>query len=285
MSKKSFLIIFSMCFLFFSCKEDEITEELLFDPDVSASKVDVGGTLTFTDYSTGVKSRFWTFPGGNPETSTDEVVSVVFEKEGPITCKVEVTFLDDFTETKEFVIQVGNELYRRDIFGFEDQTKALEAWKYWISDGSDAMVFSLENTLGEGANGTNGFAKITINKPNIEAQLYTKGNSMNQRYNGVLESNKTYEFSFWVKSNDFTQLTAAEISNENEVQSWRNFAWYSPIRQVGTEWSFKTITFQTGDLTQIYAEGFANNAWTQFKFLQPTTGTLYIDEISLRQLD
>ncbi|MDP5092978.1 MAG: hypothetical protein NWQ17_06685 [Polaribacter sp.] len=285
MSKKSFLIIFSVCFLFFNCKEDEITKELLFDPDVSASKVDVGGTLTFTDYSTGVKSRIWTFPGGNPESSTDEVVSVVFDKEGPVTCKVEVTFLDDFTETKEFVIQVGNELYRRDIFGFEDQTKALEAWKYWISDGSDAMVFSLENTLGEGATGTNGFAKITINKANVEAQLYTKGNSLNQRYNGVLESNKTYEFSFYVKSNDFTQITAAEISNENEVQSWRNFAWYSPIRQISTEWSFKTITFQTGDLTQIYSEGFANNAWTQFKFLQPTTGALYIDEVSLRQLD
>lgn len=285
MCKKSFLIIFSMCLLFFNCKEDEITEELLFDPDVNASKVAVGESLIFTDYSTGVKSRLWTFPGGNPETSSEETVTVFFDKEGPVTCKVEVTFLDDFTETKEFAIQVGNELYRRDIFGFEDETKALEAWKYWISDGSDAMVFSIENSTSEGANGTNGFAKITINKANVESQLYTKGNAMNQRYNGVLESNKTYEFSFYVKSDDYTQFTAAEISNENEVQSWRNFAWYSPIRQIGSDWSFKTITFQTSDLTQIYSEGFANNAWTQFKFIQPSLGTLYIDEISLKQLD
>lgn len=275
------ILIFCVCALFMNCKEDNIsTEEFIFDPDVSSSKTEAGQPIVFTDYSTGVLSRLWTFPGGSPETSTEEEVSVIFNQEGPITCKVEVTFLDNFTETKEFVINVGNELYRRNIFGFEDNIKALEAWKYWVSDGSDAMVFTIENSLGGGANNTNGYAKIAINKPNVESQLYTKGNT--EPYNAVLESNKTYELSFWVKSNDFSQFTAAETSNESAVQSWRNFAWYSPVREIGREWSFKTITFQTGDLSLIYAEGAANNAWTQFKFLQNSVGVLYIDEISLK---
>jgi hypothetical protein len=283
MNKNAFIIILSICLLFINCKDDEISiDELIFDPDVSSSKVELGGQVVFTDYSTGVKSRLWTFPGGTPETSTDEEVSVSFSKEGPVTVKVEVTFLDDFTETKEFIIQVGNELYRRNIFGFEDATDATEAWGFWVSDDSDAMVFSVENSLQGGADGTDGFAKITINKANVESQLYTKGNT--EPFNGILESNKTYEFSFYVKSDDFDQFTAAEVSNENQVQSWYNFAWYSPIREITSDWSYKTVTFQTGDLTQTYAEGFANNAWAQFKFLQNKTGVLYIDEVSLKEI-
>lgn len=283
MNKNALIIILSICLLFINCKDDDISvDELIFDPDVSSSKIDVDSEVIFTDYSTGVKSRLWTFPGGTPESSTDEEVSVIFSKEGPVIAKVEVTFIDDFTETKEFVIQVGNELYRRNIFGFEDETSVSEAWGSWISDDSDAMVFSVENSTQGGANGTDGFAKITINKANVESQLYTKGNT--EPINGILESNKTYEFSFYVKSDDFDQFTAAEISNENEVQSWYNFAWYSPVRQISSDWSYKTITFQTGDLTQTYAEGFANNAWTQFKFIQNKTGVLYIDEISLREI-
>lgn len=284
MNKKVFIAVLSCFFLLINCNnDDEVSiDELIFDPDVNTSKIELGGQVVFTDYSTGVKSRLWTFPGGTPETSTEEEVSVTFSKEGPVTAKVEVTFLDDFTETKEFVIQVGNELYRRSIFGFEDTLKATEAWGLWVSDDSDAMVFSIENSPQGGANGTDGYAKIIINKANVESQLYTKGNT--EPYNGILESNKTYEFSFYVKSDDFDQFTAAEVSNESEVQSWYNFAWYSPVRQIGSDWSYKTITFQTGDLTQTYAEGFANNAWTQFKFIQNKTGVLYIDEVSLKEV-
>lgn len=282
--KKQIFALLTITLFLFNCGEDSVSvDEMIFDPDVSESKTEVGTPIIFTDYSTGVKSRLWTFPGGTPETSTEEEVSVIFEKEGPVLCKVEVTFVDDFTETRYFPIQVGNELYRRDIFGFEDENTATEAWKYWISDGSDAMVFSIENQPGQGALETDGYAKIEINKANVEAQLFTKGNT--EAYNGILESNATYEFSFYVKSDDFNEFVAAEVSNESDVQSWNNFAWYSPVREVTNEWSFKTITFQTGDLTQMYSEGFANNAWTQFKFIQPNQGVLYIDEVSLKKIE
>lgn len=250
--------------------------------DVSAYKTDASQPITFTDNSNSVASRIWTFPGGTPATSTDAEVSVSFGQEGPVVCILEVTFLNGITDTQEINIQVGNEQYVRSVFGFEDSTLATEMWETWVSNGTDAMVFSVENSMGEGALGTNGFAKIVINTANVESQLYTKGNIGFP--NAVLESNKKYEFSFYVKSADFNQVTAAEVTNQSDIQSWKNFAWYSPIPQVTNEWSFRTVTFQTGDLTQVYSEGRANNAYTQFKFVQPAIGTIYIDEISLKEI-
>lgn len=249
--------------------------------NVSSYQANANESIIFKDNSNSVASRVWTFPGGTPNTSTDDEVSVTFSQEGPVLCTLEVTFLNGITDTQEINIQVGTEQYVRSVFGFEDATLAIDIWESWISNGTDAMVFSVENSSGEGALGTDGFAKIDINAANVESQLYTKGKEGFP--NAVLQSNKTYEFSFWIKSENFNQITAAEVTNESDEQSWKNFAWYSPIPEVTNEWSFKTVTFQTGDLTQVYSEGKANNAWTQFKFIQPGIGTIYIDEISLKE--
>jgi hypothetical protein len=255
----------------------------LINYDVSAVQADAGEAITFTDNSSSVQSRVWNFPGGTPSTSQDAEVSVSFNQEGPVTCTLEVTFLNGIVDTQEIAIQIGNEKYPRSVFSFEDTDYALEIWQNWVSNGTDAMVFSIENIPGAGANETNGYAKIEINAAGVESQLFTKG--IQGFPNAILQSFKTYEFSFWVKSDDFNTITAAEISNESDLQSWYNFAWYSPIPEVGSDWSFKTITFQTGDLTNIYSEGTANNAWAQFKFIQPGTGTIYLDEISLKEID
>lgn len=249
--------------------------------NVSAYQTNADEPIIFKDNSNSVASRVWTFPGGTPNTSTDDEVSVAFSQEGPVLCTLEVTFLNGITDTQEINIQVGTEQYVRSVFGFEDATLATNIWESWISNGTDAMVFSVEHSPSEGANQTDGFAKIVINQANVESQLFTKGEIGFP--NAVLQSNKTYEFSFWIKSENFTQVTAAEVSNQSDEQSWRNFAWYSPIPEVTNGWSFKTVTFQTGDLTQVYSEGRANNAWTQFKFIQPGIGTIYIDEISLKE--
>ena len=254
----------------------------LINYDVSAYQTDAGNAIVFKDNSNSVASRIWTFPGGTPATSGDKEVNVTFSQEGPVACVLEVTFLNGMVDTQTINIQVGTEQYVRSVFGFEDIDEARDVWESWISNGTDAMVFSVENAPGGGALGTDGFAKIVINASNVESQLFTKGKTGFP--NAVLESNKTYEFSFWIKSDDFTQVTAAEVTNQSDEQPWHNFAWYSPIREVTNEWSFKTVTFQTGDLTQVYSEGRANNAWTQFKFIQQTTGTVYIDEISLKEV-
>ena len=249
--------------------------------NVSSYQTNANEPIIFKDNSNSVASRVWTFPGGTPSTSTDEEVSVTFSQEGPVVCNLEVTFLNGITDSETINIQVGTEQYVRSVFGFESIDLASEIWESWVSNGTDAMVFSVENSAGGGALGTDGYAKIVINQANVESQLFTKGETGFP--NAVLESNKTYEFSFWIKSENFNQVTAAEVTNESDEQSWKNFAWYSPIPEVTNEWSFKTVTFQTGDLTQVYSEGRANNAWTQFKFIQPGIGVIYIDEISLKE--
>jgi plastocyanin len=362
-SKLTFLTFFMLLFILGCSNNDEESVEIFFDPDVSSNTTSLGQTVVFTDYSTGVKSRIWNFPGGTPSTSTEKVVSVqfsqvglinctiqntftngitdtkdifiqvgsglinyevdkiraeagetivftdnsnsvqsrvwtfpdgspnistdqtvnvVFNQEGPVKCKLEVTFLNGIVDVQEIDIQIGKEKYPRSVFGFENPEQVNNVWQSWVSNGTEAMVFSHEYSPGNGANQTNGFLKIDINTAGIESQLFTKG--INGFPNAILESFKTYEFSFWIKSNDYTTVTAAEVSNQNDTQTWRNFAWYSPIIEVGNEWSFKTITFQTGDLTQVYSEGTANNAWTQFKFIQPNVGTIYLDEISLKEI-
>lgn len=255
----------------------------LINYDVSAYQTDAYQSITFTDNSNSVASRVWTFPGGTPATSTEPEVSVHFAQEGPVVCTLEVNFLNGITDTQMIPIQVGTEQYVRSVFGFEDATLATDIWESWVSNGTDAMVFSVEHAPGEGANQTDGYAKIVINQANVESQLFTKG--ITGFPNAVLQSNKTYEFSFWIKSENFSQVTAAEVSNLSEEQSWKNFAWYSPIPEVTNEWSFKTVTFQTGDLSQVYSEGSANNAWTQFKFIQPGIGVIFIDEISLKEVE
>lgn len=251
--------------------------------NVSSYKVNAGETVIFKDNSNSVASRVWSFPGGTPATSTGSEVSVTFAQEGPVSCTLEVNFLNGITDTETINIQIGTEQYIRSVFGFENTEQATDVWETWISNGTNAAVFSVENSPAGGALGTNGFAKIIINTANVESQLYTK--AKNGFPNAVLQSNKRYEFSFWIKSNNFTTITAAEVSNQSNVQSWKNFAWYSPVPEVTNEWSYKTVTFQTGDLTQVYSEGRANNAWTQFKFLQPRTGIIYIDEISIKEIE
>lgn len=281
MKTKILTFLCAISFVLMSCSDDDTPAvEMIFDPDVSTNKTEVNQPIVFTDYSTGVTSRLWTFPGGNPATSTDAEVSVSFSQEGPITCKVEVTFNDGFTETKDIVIQVGDELYRRSIFGFEDTASTMEAWKYWVSDGSEALTFTIDKT--QGANGTSSCAKIVINKPGVEIQLYTKGNS--KPYNVVLESNINYIFSFWVKSETLTSLEAAEVSNQSDAQKvFKNFAWWSPIPKITTTWEQKFIEIPASDISKIYSEGVASNAYTQFKFRPTTAGTYYIDEVSLKE--
>jgi hypothetical protein len=281
MKTKILTFICAISFVLMSCSGDDAPAvEMIFDPDVSTNKTEVNQPIVFTDYSTGVTSRLWTFPGGNPATSTDEEVSVSFSQEGPITCKVEVTFNDGFTETKDLVIQVGDELYRRSIFGFEDDASAMEAWKYWVSDASDAISYSIDKT--QGANGTSSCAKIVITKPGVEIQLYTKGNS--KPYNAILQSNISYVFSFWIKSETLTSLEAAEVSNQSDAQKvFKNFAWWSPIPKITNTWEQKFIEIPAQDISKTYSEGVAANAYTQFKFKPTTAGTYYIDEVSLKE--
>jgi hypothetical protein len=282
MRTKILFIFVALSFFAAGCVAEKPFEENVFDADVNTNKTEKGQPIVFTDYSAGVASRVWTFPSGNPSTSTDKEVIVSFSQEGPITCNIVATYPQGFTETKDIAIQVGDELYARGIFGFEDTEKATEAWKYWVSNGSDAINFSIDKT--QGANGTSSCAKIEITKPGVEIQLYTKGNA--KPYNAVLKNNTAYVFSFWIKSETLTSLMAAEVSNQSDAQKvFKNYAWWSPVPKITNKWEQKFIEIPAQNIASTYPiEGLALNAFTQFKFMPTTAGTYYIDEVSIKEI-
>lgn len=281
--KANILFLFSIISIVITgCVAEKTFEESVFDADVNSNKTELGQPIVFTDYSSGVASRVWNFPAGNPATSTDKEVIVSFSQEGPITCNIVATYPQGFTESKEINIQVGNELYARGIFGFEDAEKSLEAWKYWVSNGSEAVKFSIDKT--QGANGTSSCAKIEVVNPGVEIQLYTKGNA--KPINAVLKSNTAYLFSFWIKSETLTSLMAAEVSNQSEAQkNFKNYAWWSPVPKITPKWEQKFIEIAAQDIAKTYPnEGQAMNAFTQFKFMPTTPGIYYIDEVSIKEI-
>ncbi len=294
-------LLLSLSLIIFACSKDkdepdnptDTTEPVSFSASVNSNATDVNGSLTFTDSSTGVSSRQWTFPLGSPATSSDAEVSVTFAHGGPVVATLDLTFNDGTTETKNFPVQIGNELYSRLIFGFEDEAKlgainstSGDTWKTWNSSGNEDVTVSVDNT--QGANNTPSSLKVVFNQTGNEAQIFTKENN-NNPINAELESNTTYTFSFYIKSDDVESITAGQLENlkvvdGEQIQGWKGFVYISPV-YLTNEWVKISQVFETGDLSETYTEGRALNAFAQFKFIPETTGTLYIDEISLVEGD
>ena len=279
--------IFTLCMVIFlaSCEEEQ-PELLVFDPDLSSSTTQVGEAIVFTDYSTGVESRSWTFPGGTPASSTEAEVSVTWAAEGPYIASIEVAFTDGTTDGKDFPIQVGSEKYSRFVFGFEVDTMVEKSWSTWSTNSSNGNTWdglaNFEIDATGGANGTAKSAKITVLSTDDELQMFSVNN------NAVLESNKTYEFSLWVKGTSGITITGVELTNQLiledvTVQDWHNYAWISPVALTET-WTKHSYTVETGDISEYYSEGKANNAYTLIKFTPESTGEVYIDEVSLKEV-
>jgi hypothetical protein len=115
-----------------------------------------------------------------------------------------------------------------------------------------------------------------------ELQMFSVNN------NAVLESNKTYEFSLWVKGSSGITITGVELTNQLiledvTVQDWHNYAWISPVALTDT-WTRHSYTVETGDISEYYSEGKANNVYTLIKFTPESTGEVYIDEVSLKEV-
>ncbi|MGC9342636.1 MAG: hypothetical protein ACP5E3_08055 [Bacteroidales bacterium] len=290
-NKRKFIYTFSKLFAIAmviglaSCDEEQ-PEPLVFDPDLSSSTTQVGEAIVFTDYSTGVESRNWTFPGGTPASSTEGEVSVTWAAEGPYTASIEVAFTDGTRDKKDFPIQVGSEKYSRFVFGFEVDTMVEKSWATWSTSSSNGNTWdglaNFEIDATQGANGTAKSAKITVLSAGDELQMF----SVNK--NAVLESNKTYEFSLWVKGTSGITITGVELTNQLiledvTVQDWHNYAWISPVALTDT-WTKHSYTVETGDISEYYSEGKANNAYTLIKFTPESNGEVYIDEISLKEV-
>lgn len=110
---KKILSLLTVCGLFSlaACQpEDAETVEKDFDFGASVTTVNVGETVTFTDYSINVQSRTWTFPDGEPATSSEPVVDVVFTTQGTKDVTLTVTYSDGTEDKGNISITVLNSL-------------------------------------------------------------------------------------------------------------------------------------------------------------------------------
>jgi hypothetical protein len=127
--------LISIVILFPSCTEDHQWDTVLyekgtFDATASVTVTDTvfgGESVTFTDLSTKVYSRQWSFAGGYPASSTDSVVNVIYTQSSkvdtPFVATLTVKYFDNQTETRQFYITVkGKSFLSYGIFT-DDPTK------------------------------------------------------------------------------------------------------------------------------------------------------------------
>jgi len=262
-------------------------------PTLSATTIEAGGSITFTDKSQGVESRTWTFPGGNPASSTEEQVTVTFANEGPVVCTLVNLFNDGSNETQEVKIQVGTELMQRYFAGFEGDT-CLNIWSYWCPTKQDSAAYDISIDKTQGANGSARSLKIVVKSPGHEIQFFSvPKNGIVNDFSLNIDPNTAYTFSYWVKSADFIGYIdnatnngtfAHDVVNKSaddpvqaNRQNWGNYAYGNMA--VTAAWVKVSQDFGPKNL---YNGAISKNTYVFFKLVPSKTGTLYIDEVSIK---
>lgn len=78
-------------------------------PEANQTNIEEGATVVFSDYSTRVASRQWTFEGGSISTSAENRVSVTYDTKGEYAATLTVTFTDGSTKSETIKIIVTGE--------------------------------------------------------------------------------------------------------------------------------------------------------------------------------
>ncbi len=73
----------------------------------SSTSIDFGESVTFTDLSTKVNGRSWSFAGGTPATSMDSIVTVTYARGGSYKASLSVVYIDNQRETLDTQIEVA----------------------------------------------------------------------------------------------------------------------------------------------------------------------------------
>lgn len=93
-----------------ACEENESTNQLFEKPVFGAMSTSTDilyeQNITFTDTSTQVYARQWSFPGANPASSTDSVVTVSYPSGGDYEATLVVTHIDNQQYQKKFFVSV-----------------------------------------------------------------------------------------------------------------------------------------------------------------------------------
>jgi hypothetical protein len=126
-TKKITAFVFGAMIFLSGCSESDVDKDwdvkLLepgtIDATASSTSISYGESVTFTDMSTKVYDRAWTFDAGDPATSTDSVVTVTFPIGGSHKAVLTVTHIDNTIETKEFTIEVEGPAITQWPFGDE----------------------------------------------------------------------------------------------------------------------------------------------------------------------
>ncbi|MEO9966817.1 MAG: PKD domain-containing protein [Reichenbachiella sp.] len=275
---------------------------ITFKTDLRAAggqRIKAGQAVTFMGASEGdPDSWLWTFPGGTPETSTDQNPSVTWADEvGQVKILLEVTrSADGGMQTAELDFQIGPvEALDRSVFGLENQisgTDVVSKWFYWTpNDGTVSIALDAS----DGANDTEQSMKLTASSGYGEFQLRPHENG--PEFLASLESNTTYVYSFYMKGSEaFTLFEASvlNVKNEDPKEGWYTPFWsgdpaYGAIN-ITTDWKKFSYEFTTADLVTFadegYADGTADNAGPFFKHFASSSGSelnVWIDEISLKE--
>lgn len=104
------LALISFAVFGFACSEDEgsvvLFEAPVFGGISTSTSILYGESITFTDTSTLIFSRQWSFPGGNPASSADSIVSVIYPSGGDYEATLTVRHIDNQINEKKFFISV-----------------------------------------------------------------------------------------------------------------------------------------------------------------------------------
>lgn len=147
-----FFLLFAI--LIFACEEDQDSAQL-FEPPVfgamsTATAIQFGQDIIFTDTSTKVFLRQWSFPGGNPAASTDSVVTVSYPSGGDYEASLVVTHVDNQVFEKKFVVNVEGPKVQT--FGFYSEAPNVSfghALAFEGNNGFDISAVTTEKFEGE----------------------------------------------------------------------------------------------------------------------------------------
>lgn len=96
-----------------SCTESDNTYEIeafekpVFEVNASETSIDFGNSITFTDNSTMVHEREWSFLGGSPASSNDPSVIVTYGSGGTYEATLTVKHIDNQEYSETFTIEVA----------------------------------------------------------------------------------------------------------------------------------------------------------------------------------
>lgn len=246
--------------------------------DIAVEGLSAMGTIPldsdvqFTPGALGGPTQFeWTFPGGSPQTSTEESPKVKWMKRGRTKVRLEILRGTDsarFVQERE--ILVGNypllQPYVKaemDSWSFDAGTK-IGKWTAWSEQGRDEVLSGKLVRASGGADGTANALRIDYNKANESWSLFTRDNWTN---NAQLQKGKKYEFIFWIKAD--ADFTLSEVSLLNNLPDW---SWNELLQAHSkNNWSqyFPNISFTVQNETVLLREtGLpVTRAWKQFRYV------------------